>query len=108
MIVNNFNLVRIVLLPAEADAPLVIDPNAQLAAAAPFESFQTGAGECGQVSQPLGIVQHTQLPQCYSLHTVIQSPRESAMPEALGLFAGKARNHRPKLRCGLRGVNLVP
>jgi hypothetical protein len=33
------------------------------------------------------------------------TPRESAMPEALGLFAGKARNHWPKLRRSLEGVN---
>ena len=107
MIINNFNLVCIVFLPAEADAPLVIDPNAPLAAAAAFERLQTGAGKRGQISQPLGMVQHTQLPQCYSLHGVIQSPREAAMPEALGLFAGKACNHRPKLRCSPQGVNRV-
>lgn len=105
MIVNNFDLVRIVLLPAEADAPLVVNPNAPLAAAAAFQSFQPRAGECSQVSQPPGIVQHTQLPQCYSLHGVIQSPGESAMPEALGLFAGEACNHRLKLRCSPEGVN---
>ena len=80
-------------------------PNAPLAAAAASKRLQTSAGKCGQVSQPLGIVQHTQLPQCYSLRSVIQSPREPAMPEALGLFAGKTRNHRPKLRRSLRGVN---
>jgi hypothetical protein len=71
MIVNNFNMVRIVFLPAEADAPLVIDPNAPLAAAAAFERFQSGAGKSSQISQPLGIMQHTQFPQCHSLHGVI-------------------------------------
>jgi hypothetical protein len=107
MIINNFNLVRIALLPTEADTPLVIDPNAPLAAAAAFERLQSGAGKCGQIPQPLGIVQHSQLPQRYSLHGVIQSPREAAMPDTLGLFAGKARNHRPKLKCSLPGVNRV-
>ena len=107
MIINNFNLVRIVFLPAEADAPLVIDPNAPLAATAAFEGLQSGAGKCGQIPQPLGIVQHTQLPQCYSLHGVIQSPREAAMPDTFGLFAGKACNHRPKLRRSPPGVNRV-
>jgi hypothetical protein len=105
MIVNYFNLVRIVFLPAEADAPLVVDPNAPLATTAAFERLQSVAGKCGQVSQPLGIVQHTQFAQCYSLHGVIQPPRESAMPEALGFFAGKACNHWPKLRRSLEGVN---
>jgi len=49
MIVNNFNLVRIAFLPAEADAPLVVDPNAPLAAMADFERFQSGAGKSRQV-----------------------------------------------------------
>jgi len=40
MIVNNFNLVSIVFLPAEADAPLVIDSDRMLADAVAFESLQ--------------------------------------------------------------------
>lgn len=105
MIINNFNLVRIVFLPAEADTPLGIDPNAPLAAPTAFERFQSSARKCSQVSQPLGIVQHAQLSQCYRLHRVIQSPRESAMPETLCLFAGKACDHRTKLSCSLQAVN---
>ena len=107
MIVYNFNLVCIVPLPAEADAPLVIDPNAPLAAATALQRFQSGAGKYCQVSQSLGVVQHTQLPQSYSLHGVIQPPREPAMPKALSLFAGKAGNHRPKLRCSPERVNFT-
>ena len=99
MIVNSFYLVCIVLLPAEADAPLV--------APTTFQRFQSGARKCGQVSQPSSIVQHTQLPQRPSLHRVIQPPREPAIPEALSLFAGEACNHRPKLRCSPEGVNFT-
>ena len=71
MIVDNFNLMRVVFLPAEAEAPLIVDPYAPLAAPAAFEGLQTAAGKCGQVPQPSGIVQHTQLPQRYNLHNVI-------------------------------------
>jgi hypothetical protein len=105
MIVSNFNLVRIGCLPPEADAPLVVDPHAPLAAAVAPEGFQSVARKGRQVPQLLGIMQHSQLPQGYSLHAVIQSPRESAMPEALGLFGGEAGDHRSKLWFHLYGVN---
>jgi hypothetical protein len=107
MIVYNFNLVCIVPLPAEADAPLDIDPNAPLAAAIALERFQSSAGKYNQIAQSSGVVQHTQLPQSYSLHGVIQPSREPAMPKALSLFAGKAGNHRPKLRCCPERVNFT-
>jgi len=46
MIVSYFNLVSVVILPAETDAPLVIDTHAPLADAATPEGFQPVAREC--------------------------------------------------------------
>jgi len=45
VIVRNFDLERVAILPLEADAPLLVDPDAVLALAAPFRGsnwFEAG------------------------------------------------------------------
>ncbi len=44
MVVNNFNVVRAVHLPAETNSPLVVDADGVLAFAVAFEGFQSVAG----------------------------------------------------------------
>ena len=48
---------RIHALPAEAEAPLVIDADAVLACTIPFQSFQAVPGRRPQVVQPPRLVQ---------------------------------------------------
>ena len=40
VVVDDFNRVRVPIFPDEADAPLVIDTDAMLAAPLPLESFE--------------------------------------------------------------------
>jgi hypothetical protein len=44
VIIDDFDFVRTIFLPAEANAPLVVDSNGILAFAVSLESFQTVAG----------------------------------------------------------------
>ena len=106
MVVCYFNIVRIVVVPAEAYTPLVVDANAPLAHTVAFQRLQAAAGKHGQVFQPTGIVQHTQLPQSHGLHGVIQPPGKPAVPDAFCLFAGKARDHGPRLGRAPEKVNV--
>jgi len=71
----------------------------QLAAAAAFEGLQSSARKYGQISPAVG--------HCatYATSAVLQPAwsdpnrrEKAAMPDTLGLFAGKACNHRPKVK----------
>jgi len=68
MIINNFYLVRIPILPDEANAPLVVYANAVPAASVALEGFQPIGGRRSQVTQLFRLVQSDQLPQCGSLY----------------------------------------
>jgi hypothetical protein len=68
MVVNDFHRMGIRSLPAEADAPLVIDPNAILACAVTLQGFQSVAGWNPKLIQPAGLVQPQQFAPGHSLN----------------------------------------
>jgi len=74
MVVNDFHRVGVRSFPVEADAPLVIDPNAVLACAVTLQDFQSVAGWGTKVTQPAGLV----LPQQFDRFRLCRSPGASA------------------------------
>jgi hypothetical protein len=44
MIIDDFDLVALPFVPCEADAPLIVDPDAVLTGPLSFQSFQTICG----------------------------------------------------------------
>ena len=50
MVVGNLDIESILLFPAEADAVLIVDPDAVLPFAISFERFQPVSGKQGQVA----------------------------------------------------------
>jgi len=52
VVVRDFNVVRVAVVPAEADAPLVIDPDAPLARAVAFQRLKPVAGWNTEILQP--------------------------------------------------------
>jgi hypothetical protein len=57
MIVHYLYVKRIFSLPAKANAPLVIDSDALLPEAVPFQGFQPVAGRNSQIVEPACLVQ---------------------------------------------------
>jgi hypothetical protein len=53
MIINDFHVMRIAVYPAEADSPLIVDPNAILTGAIAREFFQSIAWRHAQVVERL-------------------------------------------------------
>jgi len=51
MVVYNLNVVNVTLAPCEADAPLVVDPDAVLSRAAPLKRFEPISANGGQVGE---------------------------------------------------------
>jgi len=64
MIINDFNICRAFLCPAEANAELIIYPNAVLALAFVFERFQAIARWRSKERQCMRSVKLSQLPGC--------------------------------------------
>lgn len=92
MVVHNLNLKRIGVNPAEADAPLVVDPNAVLARAITREGLQTIAWNRSQVRQGRCRVNLVKLPLRHWSNT-LELPAELAPEDFLGLLVPERPNH---------------
>jgi hypothetical protein len=56
MVINNFNVERIAVLPNETEAILIVDPDAVLTLPIAPQSFQMISGKDRQVAQSMGRV----------------------------------------------------
>jgi hypothetical protein len=79
--------------PFEADAPLIVDPNALLACTAAPERFEAIRRRDAQIFQPLGRIQHPKLPSRNLLNLNRQPTRHFAVPDALGFLIGEGPDH---------------
>jgi hypothetical protein len=61
VVINDFNIFRIIPRPDETDAVLVIDPDAVLSFAVSFERFEMVAGYA-EIAEIVSGVEHEQLP----------------------------------------------
>jgi hypothetical protein len=96
VIVNDLNVIRVPIVPAEAEPPLVVDANAMLALAASFQGFETIAGRAVHVTQDFGAVQLAQLPLRNPFNGT--ETRHSFAPvKALRLFTAKRSDHMFKV-----------
>lgn len=93
MIVDNFNFMRMILMPEEADAPLVIDPNAVLPVAVALERLEMIAGRDKQVRQPGTGIEHSQLSASNAQYIRGEALGGLAQEHTGGAFAAKALDH---------------
>src|SRR6266852_3410762 len=96
VIIHNLHLVRAILAPHEAHAPLGIDPDAVLPLPVPMQGFQAIARQPGQVSQAGSAVQDLQATLSLHLHSL-----EAAYPltvvEGLGVLVTKGVDHAGRI-----------
>ncbi len=92
MVVHNLNLKSIGVNPAEADAPLVVDPNAVLPRAITCEGLQTIAWNRSQVRQGRCRVNLVELPFRH-WSNALELPAELAPEDLLGLLGSERPNH---------------
>jgi hypothetical protein len=92
MIVGNLNLGCVFIGPDEADAVLIVDPDAVLPFPVAFQSFQTISWQGGQFFQRFCGVEHQQLAPSDSFYCFVL-PREFVVEELFGLPVPKRTNH---------------
>jgi len=72
MVVNDCDFKRIASSPAEADAPLIVDPDAMLALSVAFQSFESVSRWDAKVVQSAGAMNLNQLHSRLALQVVRQ------------------------------------
>ena len=93
MVIDEFNLVGIAVLPDEAHAPLVVDPDAVLAEAIVDESLQLVTGRHGQSFQSGRGIDLEELPERNPLGVGAKPLGGSAPEDILGVTITKALDH---------------
>jgi len=93
MVVNNLDLVRVPVPPAETNAPLIIDANTVLTRAVSFEFLQAIARRDSQVLELLGGINETELPKHRPMEVSRKAPHGLALEEPLRVPIGKALDH---------------
>jgi hypothetical protein len=95
MIVHDFYIMRIAGTPSEANAPLVIDPDAVLTGPVAFQGLKPIARRYAQEVQGGGSVDLQQLTMRNPLYVRRKAPTMLALKELLCLSGSEALDHRP-------------
>jgi dihydrofolate reductase len=93
VIVYDLNIMGVAVLPAEADAPLVIDANAVLAAPSALELLQPIGWRHSQIAQRFGRVQSAKFSQHCSQYIRRETPYRLAVEQALRVPIREAFDH---------------
>src|SRR4051794_2719297 len=97
VVIDDLHVQRIPSLPAEADAPLVIDPDAPLPLAVAGQALQPIRGRHSEIFDPDRTVQHPKLAQSHLLNVLRQAARATEPKNSFGLAASERSNHRAML-----------
>jgi hypothetical protein len=93
VIVNDLDLVRIAILPTEADSPLVIDADAVLARAITAELLEAIPRRHPEILQLLGGINHDQLPEHHPDQFGGKAADTLTPEQSLGIRIGEALDH---------------
>jgi len=97
VIIDNFDPVSVLFVPAKADAPLVIDTDTMLSTPAALQCFQMVAGRQAHDLQPIGGVELEEFSAARALNVWWQSARRCTAEDFLRLGIGETFDHARKL-----------
>jgi len=93
VVIHDFDIVSVTRPPAEADAPLIVDPNAPLSCAITSKSLEAVSRWNPEIVKDDRGVELAQLAQCHALDVCSEPPNRSAVEELLGILASEAPDH---------------
>jgi hypothetical protein len=105
MVVGDFQIVGISLFPAEADAPLLVDPDAVLAEAVTCQGFQPVCGRDSQIIQVDRLADHREFVQGTLLNWKWQAFGSLLVPYFLGFLVRESLDHEKSVMLFPFGVN---
>ena len=92
VIVHDLHIVSVPVVPYEADAILIVDPNAVLSTSIACERLEPVAGECRKVTEVVGRMYLLKLPLS-NTSDLLQPAAEPAREERLGFGVFERPNH---------------
>ena len=104
MVVNDLDVMRVAILPAKADPPLIVDPDTVLSSAIALELLEPVARRNTKVVQGFSCVHNHQLPQHDPAEVAGISADRLPVEEAGSVAVAEALDHFCKLT---RRVNNV-
>jgi hypothetical protein len=107
MRVDNLNAVGVAVSPAEAEAPLIVDPDAVLPLAIPCEPFQPVAGWHPQILKRFRRIEDTKLSLRNAFDITRELPRALSPEDFLSLPVTERRASRPP-PCGASPAYRLP
>jgi hypothetical protein len=93
VVVDDFNVVRVAILPVKANAPLIVGPDAILASTMTFELLESIAWRYPQIGQRIGGVQRYQLSKHCSQQDGRKSFNSLAVEQAFRISISEALDH---------------
>ena len=93
MIIDEFYIVRIGVGPPNTEAPLLVDPNAPLAAPITSELLEPIGGRHTQVVERSGGIEHTESPQGNVLEFRTPAPHRFTSEQPAGILVAEAADH---------------
>ena len=105
VIVHNFDLIGVPFAPHEADAPLVVDADAELTCSISRERLQAIPRRRSQVVDGSGIVQHHQLHLRSALNIVRNLADTATFSDSLSVSVPVTPDHLPMIVCYTISVN---
>jgi hypothetical protein len=93
MIIDDLNTLCMPISPEKANSPLVIDANAMLPLAIPFERLKPIRRRQPEIFQPDCCVNRVQLHKCPLLNLSRESFHEFSFKDSLGVGIAKGLNH---------------
>ena len=95
MVVNYFNIISIIVEPAKAKSPLIINPDAVLTFSVAFKQFQMVAGRRSKVIQVFGLMQIHQFTPCCPFN-IGKTRYFNVLEQDFRIFAAKCPYHEGK------------
>ena len=92
MIIHNFDIVRVAVLPSKANSPLIIDTDAVLPLSVPFQRFQLIAGRLPQILNSSGAVQVEKFAPRLPFES-LKTSNSAIIKESGGVAASKRFDH---------------
>jgi hypothetical protein len=84
MVIHDLHIVGVAVLPAKADAPLIIDANAVLSLSIPSQRLRPVARRCPKVLKRARVVDLEQFAVCRLDDVVGKAFDEAALPSSFG------------------------
>jgi len=97
MVIEDFNIKSVPMLPSKADAPPIVDADAVLSPAPPFESLKSVGRWDSQIPESLGLVQHPELPKGDALEIGGEAARRGSVEQRLCVSRLKRSDHTATL-----------